>query len=155
MGRGNIISPCWPAFPRKQALSPHLVSEVCSGTPGHWWQTIHRLLPFPWAVTFPALCSPTSQPLCLVPGPPRGPVSGCIRAGLLLKYLSSRPSTVVAFDRTQQMLMGWLKDLHPALTLHTYLMNSRAGLLSSKCEPGRTGNISEGSVVFREPVTFF
>lgn len=66
---------------------------------------------------------------------------------------------MVAFDRdpadADGMAEGLILILILVLTLHTYLMNSRAGLLSSRCEPGRTGNISEGSVVFREPVTFF
>lgn len=41
------------------------------------------------------------------------------------------------------------------LTLQTYLMNSSAGLLSGRWEPGSAGNMSEGSVAWREPVTFF
>lgn len=41
------------------------------------------------------------------------------------------------------------------LTLQTYLINSSAGLLSIKYEPGRAGNISDGSEVRRVPLTFF
>lgn len=40
-------------------------------------------------------------------------------------------------------------------TWQTCLTNSRAGLLSGRWDPGRTGNISEGCVTFLVPVTFF
>lgn len=42
----------------------------------------------------------------------------------------------------------------PGLTWQTYLTNSRAGLFSGRCEPGRTGNSSEVWVTFLDPVTF-
>lgn len=42
-----------------------------------------------------------------------------------------------------------------AVTWQTYLINSSAGLLSGRWDPGRTGNISDGWVTLLVPVTFF